>query len=378
MTHLKPADVPHIFNTSFRSLCRESLRTKQCHFEVLKIVHVISTVKKSMIIAILGHASLSLAVQSLGSSDVSVILQNSDISYEYFVHNPLVGQSVSFRNDSLQFCESVQSKQGEMHLLSFIFVELIRFGTLNAICRSHFTPIFPDGFLRCIGQSNSFCEAAQKCALFGKKLNGIAFLVGRNSPKFPGTDMQFWTGVNQLLVFRNKSSSGWYDINPNSPEYTTGSDFAWGKTQPDGHGPVTFYKQAEQSFHDYQTVSPTESFEIICEYGGQPLITTASVKFQSNYPVHLDKLIQPNPKFTGCFNVVISLVTKIECAFACARDIACRSVYYNELSGECFQAMYADSLLAGNLAKLENGWTRFAKTATPIFFNNDVKMNRGT
>ncbi|KAF5398569.1 hypothetical protein PHET_08270 [Paragonimus heterotremus] len=49
----------------------------------------------------------------------------------------------------------------------------------------------------------------------------------------------------------------------------------------------------------------------------------------------------------------------------CARDIACRSVYYNELRGECFRAMYADSLLAGNLAKVENGWIRFAKTAIP-------------
>ncbi|KAF5399730.1 hypothetical protein PHET_06755 [Paragonimus heterotremus] len=203
-----------------------------------------------------------------------------------------------------------------MCLIGILLVALIRFGTLNAICRSHFTPIFPDGFLRCVGHGNSFCEAAQECALFGKKRNGIAYLVGRNSPKLPGKDMQFWTGVNQLLVFRNKTKSGWYDVNPYSPQYTTGFDFPWEATQPDGQGPVTFYNQAGKSFHDYQTVSPTDSFEIICEVGDEPLTATTNVKFQSNFPVRLDKLIQPNPEFTGCFNAIFTQMTKIECAFA--------------------------------------------------------------
>ncbi|KAF6772112.1 hypothetical protein AHF37_09318 [Paragonimus kellicotti] len=231
--------------------------------------------------------------------------------------------------------QSTQFYRGNMYPVGFIFVALIHFGTLDATCPSHFTPIYPEGFVGCVGYSNSFCEAAQKCALSGSKLDGVGYLVGRNSPKVPGGSMQFWTGVNQLLVFRNKTRSGWYDVNPNSPEYTTGSDFPWEKTQPDGHGPVTFYKQADQSFHDYQAVSPTDSLPVICEYGGRLLTTVTITKFQSNFPVRLNKLIQPNSNFTGCFAAILTQVSKIQCAFACARDTACRSVYYNGLISVC-------------------------------------------
>ncbi|KAF7255008.1 hypothetical protein EG68_07370 [Paragonimus skrjabini miyazakii] len=254
-----------------------------------------------------------------------------------------------------------------MHLLVFIFVAIIRSATLSAACPHLFSRSYHEGCFTYAGRSNSFCEAAEKCVRLGKGVNAITYLVGRNSPKVLGSTMQFWTGVNQLLVFRNKTRSGWYDVNPHKPEYTTGSDIQWEETPSDERGPVTFYKQADKSFHEKPTLLSTDRLSVVCEYGSRFATTIAKTKFQSNFPVHLDKLIQPNPNLKGCFAGILTQVTRIECAFACARNFACRSVYYNELSDECFRTMYADSLLAGNLTKLENGWTRFAKTAIPIF-----------
>ncbi|KAF8567014.1 hypothetical protein P879_10955 [Paragonimus westermani] len=62
---------------------------------------------------------------------------------------------------------------------------------------------------------------------------------------------------------------------------------------------------------------------------------------------------------------LLSAVVTNQGKVRCARDISCRSMYYNGLSGECFRAMYADSLLDENLPKREIGWTRFVKTAMP-------------
>ncbi|KAF8562953.1 hypothetical protein P879_12046 [Paragonimus westermani] len=128
--------------------------------------------------------------------------------------------------------------------------------------------------------------------------------------------MKFWTGVNQLLVFRNGARNGWHDVNPISPNYTTGSDFPWAEAQSGEQGPVTFYDQAGSTFHRSLTLAPNDGFAVFCEFSGGQLTSVANVKFQPNFPVRLDKLIQANRNSTGCFAAVLIYVTRIECAFA--------------------------------------------------------------
>ncbi|KAF6771874.1 hypothetical protein AHF37_08844 [Paragonimus kellicotti] len=45
----------------------------------------------------------------------------------------------------------------------------------------------------------------------------------------------------------------------------------------------------------------------------------------------------------------------------CAKNHACRSVYFEEQTGQCIQVLYADSLLAECHRKMGTKWVRFAK-----------------
>ncbi|KAA3669898.1 uncharacterized protein DEA37_0012156, partial [Paragonimus westermani] len=174
-----------------------------------------------------------------------------------------------------------------------------------------------------------------------------------------------WTGVNQLLVYRNNLKSGWYDVNPNTPEYTIGSDFQWGTIQPEGYEPVTTYTQSAKTYNDYPMVITDGPYAVFCEYGGPLAKTTMGIKFRSTFPVPLTNFVQSNPLFYGCFSEILPNLTPIQCAFACARDVACRSVYISQPGGECVRMMYADSLLPASQTGGKTRWARFAKTYTP-------------
>ncbi|KAF8569443.1 hypothetical protein P879_09144 [Paragonimus westermani] len=203
-----------------------------------------------------------------------------------------------------------------MDLLKKIFVRFAVYGTGNATCPLKFTSDSADLCATRVGQSQSFCEAANQCAQLGNNISAIVFLIGRNALKLPVQGLEHWTGVNQLLVHRNALKNGWYDVNPNTPEYTTGSDFQWGPTQPNGEEPVTTYTQILKTYDDYPMVITSAPFPVFCEYGGPLAKTNMGIKFRSTFPVPLTNFVQSNPLFYGCFNEILPKFTPIQCAVA--------------------------------------------------------------
>ncbi|KAF6770189.1 hypothetical protein AHF37_11598 [Paragonimus kellicotti] len=113
------------------------------------------------------------------------------------------------------------------------------------------------------------------------------FLVGRFvtaiPPDFSQGSSTIWTGVNQLLVRRGTAKDGWYDTNPKTPAYTTGKDFPWGATQPDGNGPVTVYNRSDNLFYDHSLDAETIDPDVFCQYNGEPGSTVSTVKFTTNF-----------------------------------------------------------------------------------------------
>ncbi|KAF8568464.1 hypothetical protein P879_06470 [Paragonimus westermani] len=216
-----------------------------------------------------------------------------------------------------------------------------------------------------VGVSNTFCEAAEKCEKHGKSVGLNLFLVGRDATAlaqiFPYGRSSLWSGVNQLLIHRNTGGEGWYDTNPKTPTYTTGKGFPWGAAQPVGSGPVTVYTPGNNKFYDHPAISQLSNLDVFCQYIDEPSSTISAVKFTTNFPVRLTDLVQKNARFAGCFLGVIRGSTKLKCAMRCASNIACRSVYINLVDGRCVPVMYADSLLAWDIAGSGNDWKRFAK-----------------
>ncbi|KAF7234174.1 hypothetical protein EG68_12383, partial [Paragonimus skrjabini miyazakii] len=133
---------------------------------------------------------------------------------------------------------------------------------------------------------------------------------------------------------------------------------------------VTFYRQTAGKFGDFPIATGYDPLPVLCEYGGPLATMTMSIKFRSNFPVFLANFVQQNPLFYGCFSETLLNVTPIQCAFACARDFACRSVYFNQQGGECVRMLYADSLLPNSQTSGKTGWMRFAKTCTPTSASN--------
>ncbi|KAA3671270.1 uncharacterized protein DEA37_0000508 [Paragonimus westermani] len=203
------------------------------------------------------------------------------------------------------------------------------------------------------------------CEEYGKSLGLNLFLLGRDSAAvaqlFPGRFSLLWTGVNQLLIHRDTERDGWYDTNPRTPAYTTGKDFPWGVAQPEGSGPVTVYIPGNRKFYDHSATSKSADLDVFCQYIGEPSSTVSAVKFTTTFPARLTDLVQTNSRNFGCFFRVISGSTKLKCAMRCASNSACRSVYINTVDGRCVPVMYADSLLAMNIAGSGKDWRRFAK-----------------
>ncbi|KAF8570874.1 hypothetical protein P879_01357 [Paragonimus westermani] len=216
-----------------------------------------------------------------------------------------------------------------------------------------------------VGVSKTFCEAAKKCEKNGKSLGLNLFLVGRDATALaqisPYGRSVVWTGVNQLLITRNTEGDGWYDTNPKTPTYTTGTGFPWGATQPEGNGPVTVYIPSNNKFYDHPAISQLANLDVFCQYIDEPSNTVSVANFTTNFPVRLTDLVQTNSRFLGCFLGVVRKSTKLECAMRCASNSACRSVYINIVDGRCVLVMYADSLLAWDIAGSGNDWRRFAK-----------------
>ncbi|KAF7233977.1 hypothetical protein EG68_12030 [Paragonimus skrjabini miyazakii] len=203
-----------------------------------------------------------------------------------------------------------------MHLLRIVLLVVASHETSNATCPLQFTAVTTDVCATRVGQSQSFCGAATQCAQLGKNINATVFLIGRNAPKLAVKGLSHWTGVNQLLVYRNDMKTGWYDTNPNTPQYTTGSDFQWQGTQPEGYEAVTYYAQSIGKFGDFPIATGYDPLPVFCEYGGPLATVSKSIKFRSDFPVLLANFVQQNPLFYGCFSEILPSVTPIQCAFA--------------------------------------------------------------
>ncbi|KAF7260858.1 hypothetical protein EG68_01892 [Paragonimus skrjabini miyazakii] len=216
-----------------------------------------------------------------------------------------------------------------------------------------------------LGDTNAFCDAAERCAGYGKLRGWKLFLIGRNAPLLhkihPFTSHPIWTGVNQLLIDRQTASDGWRDTNPDTPEYTTPLNFSWYTTQTSADSPYTYYDFHDKAFSG-GTIGTTYDHGVYCEFGGLLPSAVTTTKFRTDFPEKISEFFPVNSEFTGCYINDNSRTTKLKCVFMCAKYHACRSVYFDEQTGQCIQVLYADSLLAEYHRKMGAAWVRFAKT----------------
>ncbi|KAF8567960.1 hypothetical protein P879_08925, partial [Paragonimus westermani] len=74
---------------------------------------------------------------------------------------------------------------------------------------------------------------------------------------------------------------------------------------------VTPHEQTQNTFYYYWASAANHDLAVDCEYSCQQLTSTTNAKFQSNFPVRLDKAVQANPDFAGCFAAMLIHVTRI-------------------------------------------------------------------
>ncbi|KAF5404714.1 hypothetical protein PHET_01707 [Paragonimus heterotremus] len=216
-----------------------------------------------------------------------------------------------------------------------------------------------------LGDTNMFCNAAERCAGVGELRGWKLFLIGHNAPLVENihafTLHPVWTGVNQLLINRQTATDGWGDTNPDTPEYKTPLDFPWFNNQPSADNPYTYYNFRHKAFFGRST-SNTDDPSVYCEFGGLLPSGVTTTKFRTDFPEKISEFFPSNPEFTGCYVNDRTRTTKIKCGFMCAQNHACRSVYFDEQTGQCIQVLYADSPLAQYHRKMGTTWVRFAKT----------------
>ncbi|KAG5453373.1 hypothetical protein CSKR_109389 [Clonorchis sinensis] len=122
-------------------------------------------------------------------------------------------------------------------------------------CPPNYSPIrHTDLCVVNLGQTDSFCSAAQRCAEFGAARGHVAFLVGRNArqimPHLP-VSTNLWLGLNVFLTAPNPSTVGWRDVDPRTPQYTTvGSEIQWHSGEPGGGVPIVISDCRSKAMYD--------------------------------------------------------------------------------------------------------------------------------
>ncbi|THD28753.1 hypothetical protein D915_000413 [Fasciola hepatica] len=209
----------------------------------------------------------------------------------------------------------------------------------------------------------SYCEAHTICFLEGQRRGQIGYMAGE---RFIALFSQLnysdtlWINVNALL------SQG---ARPNNFDWVYGEKI-WNqsfsklsdqlqKTQNSAIDRVAVYTK-EKLITGTNTTD--QKFAFLCDHrlDNQMNRVTRKEMFRSNsmLPKSIHAL---SDETTGCFrkNYEVSLV---QCGIKCHRDSACRSLYYNGISSECFRARYVDSLLMKkDWDRNSPGWKRFSR-----------------
>ncbi|KER18690.1 hypothetical protein T265_12190 [Opisthorchis viverrini] len=214
--------------------------------------------------------------------------------------------------------------------------------------------------------TKGFCNAVQSCADYGKQRNQLVFLIGRNAPLLAFIVQPLkpvYTGLNCLLETQVDKDTVWRDLDPRSPEYSIPStSIIWSENHPRGNRPFLLWSPREITMQDFAEEDYPQSLQVYCEYGGPIPCGDRQIRFRSDFPLTLPELVQANFHFVGC-PYITTTHTKLDCARGCALDSACRSIYYDHITGKCVQMMHADSLLPKLVGTGGNVWSRFAKVS---------------
>ncbi|OON18061.1 PAN domain protein [Opisthorchis viverrini] len=252
-----------------------------------------------------------------------------------------------------------------------IYFILVFFPTFTrCYCPPNYVRFSEDVCMIQLNETTEFCEASSFCSNYGKKHNQLVFLHGRNvnflKPILPHRPWA-WNGMHVLLgIPESHSVAGWHDMDPRSPEFTSGPDsFKWGENQPNGNEPHLIYHKKDDAMYDVYSRPYDFAHAVHCEYGGELPKDNLNVLFKADFPKKFNNIVQPRPDFLGC-PLTLEAATKMDCARRCALDPACRSIYFNNKEKKCIHMLYADSLLPQTITTSPEGWSRFAKTARGI------------
>ncbi|TGZ65222.1 hypothetical protein CRM22_005987 [Opisthorchis felineus] len=244
-------------------------------------------------------------------------------------------------------------------LLALIVLPILK---AEKTCPSNYRELRPNICVAELGEIQHFCEACEKCAMYGRQHGQLAFLMGRHFLNLTSDNyiiVDLWTGLNRLLV-STTSHDVWRDVDPRSPTYTVqSSKIPWGMNEPNME-PAVMYHKGSNRMRDTLLENKWASLRVYCEYGGSPSSLLQSYHFRSDFPEPIANLVQEKRKYFGCFSKGQTF-SQIDCAWNCALNAHCRSVYFHSEQKHCIQMLYADALLPSEISSNQDGWKRFAK-----------------
>ncbi|CAH8450430.1 unnamed protein product [Schistosoma turkestanicum] len=215
-----------------------------------------------------------------------------------------------------------------------------------------------------------FCEANERCATYGKTMNRISNLVGRNYNSvikyFP--NKSFWTRINQMN-FRQLQNSTKYWIDGFSKPYLMNT------LESDLHMDGSEYNGKHIAYYDHldNTLLPTlsnrtDAIDVICEVeqNNNNNTTIRDNNKNHNHFIHIkqfqkclnvsnEELFSPGKCFDGCYSQITMLNVQ-QCAYRCAEDENCLRFYYNHLKNTCILTQYIISLIPSYYQNMKQEW----------------------
>ncbi|TGZ70072.1 hypothetical protein CRM22_003388 [Opisthorchis felineus] len=137
-----------------------------------------------------------------------------------------------------------------------------------------------------------------------------------------------WTSISDILQVRDKNRNGWRDANPKTPEHVSEEgEINWDVDQPGGGEHAVAVRYSARSLHDVPLKNMNA--QVVCELIGPTSSAPISlVQIKKNFPVVLETLHNDDPKADGCY-VKSAEASLGRCAFRCAMNKDCRSLYYH-------------------------------------------------
>uniref|UniRef100_A0A1I8J9T8 C-type lectin domain-containing protein n=1 Tax=Macrostomum lignano TaxID=282301 RepID=A0A1I8J9T8_9PLAT len=182
----------------------------------------------------------------------------------------------------------------------------------------------------------NYCQCLKTCAQLGQRiLQPDTYAAVRLSLG------EVWTGINDQLVERGSSPTGWQVVPNRAGSLLTLTDL-WNTGQPDGtsiedcvnHNPTT------KKLHD---AGCTATIACRCEH---PMGDERPV------PAHYELFVEsPVVDFTqgavGCTEkIALELPIELLCAGECREKLGCVGFYFNPLRRECVLLLYMDAAVS--------------------------------